>query len=51
MFSLTAILANVLVAVMDVPNESDDRMTVALIILNVLVIAIVAGKQSSFSNL
>lgn len=45
MFSLTAILANVLVAAMDVPEEYGDGMSVAMIILNVLVIVTVAGKQ------
>ncbi|KAJ8046816.1 hypothetical protein HOLleu_05616 [Holothuria leucospilota] len=49
MFSLTAILANVFVAMMDIPDEYDDRMSVALIVFNVLVIAIVAGKQFLFS--
>ncbi|KAJ8048915.1 hypothetical protein HOLleu_01423 [Holothuria leucospilota] len=44
MFSLTAILANVFVAMLDIPDEYDDRMSVALIILNFLVIAIVAGE-------
>ncbi|KAJ8047434.1 Leucine-rich repeat-containing G-protein coupled receptor 4 [Holothuria leucospilota] len=44
MFSLTAILANVLVAAMDVPEEYGDEMSVAIIILNVLVIVIVAAE-------
>ncbi|KAJ8048673.1 hypothetical protein HOLleu_01079 [Holothuria leucospilota] len=44
MFSLTALLANVLVATMDVPEEYGDEMSVAVIILNVLVIVIVAAE-------
>ncbi|KAJ8049714.1 hypothetical protein HOLleu_02581 [Holothuria leucospilota] len=44
MFSLTAILANVLVAAMDVPEEYGDEMSVAIIVLNVLVIFIVAAE-------
>ncbi|KAJ8050849.1 hypothetical protein HOLleu_04207 [Holothuria leucospilota] len=44
MFSLTAILANVVVAAMDVPDKYDDEMAVALVVLNVFVIAIVAGE-------
>ncbi|KAJ8051064.1 hypothetical protein HOLleu_04492 [Holothuria leucospilota] len=50
MFSLTAILANLFVAMMDIPDEQDDRMTVALIILNVSVLAIVVGKLFSLDN-
>ncbi|KAJ8049717.1 hypothetical protein HOLleu_02585 [Holothuria leucospilota] len=44
MFSLTAILANVLVATLDVPDQYEDKLTVALIVLNSLVIVIAVGK-------
>ncbi|KAJ8050358.1 hypothetical protein HOLleu_03533 [Holothuria leucospilota] len=44
MFSLTAILANVLVAIMYVPDEYDDRLAAALIVFNSLVIVITVGK-------
>ncbi|KAJ8049527.1 hypothetical protein HOLleu_02311 [Holothuria leucospilota] len=42
LFSLVAILVNVLVAAMDVPEEYGGAMSVALIVLNVVVIAIIA---------
>ncbi|KAJ8049360.1 Insulin-like growth factor-binding protein complex acid labile subunit [Holothuria leucospilota] len=42
MFSLTAILINVLVAAMEVPDEYGDAFATALIMLNVVVILIIA---------
>lgn len=44
MFSLVAILVNVLVAAMDVPEKYGDAMSIALIVLNLLVIAIIAAE-------
>ncbi|KAJ8049896.1 hypothetical protein HOLleu_02841 [Holothuria leucospilota] len=43
-FALTAILANVLVAVIGVPYKYEDEESVALIVLNVFVIAFTVGK-------
>lgn len=45
MFSLTAILINVLVAGMGFSEEYDDLISDALILLNVVVIVIIAGKS------
>lgn len=43
MFSLTAILINVVVAAMKVPQEYSDVLTIFLIILNIVVLVIIAG--------
>ncbi|KAJ8049464.1 hypothetical protein HOLleu_02225 [Holothuria leucospilota] len=44
MFSLTAILVNVLVAAMGAPDEYDGALSYALVVLNVVVITIIAGE-------
>ncbi|KAJ8049430.1 hypothetical protein HOLleu_02176 [Holothuria leucospilota] len=45
MVSLIAVLTNVLVVAMDVPEEYGDEVSVAIIVLNVLVIVIIAGRE------
>lgn len=44
MFSLTAILINVVVAAMNVPQEYSNVLNTFLIILNIVVLAIIAGE-------
>lgn len=45
MFSLTAILVNVLVAAMGAPDEYEGALSYALVVLNVVVITIIAGNM------
>ncbi|KAJ8049457.1 hypothetical protein HOLleu_02217 [Holothuria leucospilota] len=44
MFSLVAVLVNVVVAAMDVPDDYGNAMSVALIFLNAVVLVIIAGE-------
>ena len=44
MFSLTAIFINVLVAAMEVPDSYDETINTILVVLNVFVILIIAGR-------
>ncbi|KAJ8048349.1 hypothetical protein HOLleu_00625 [Holothuria leucospilota] len=50
MFSLTAIFINVLVAAMDVPEYYDGAINIILVLLNVVVIVIMAGKYFNFTS-
>lgn len=47
MFSLTAIFINVVVAALHVPEGYEGAINVFLIILNVLVLAIIAGNVNN----
>lgn len=44
MLSLSAILANVLVAAVDVEDKYGDELTITLVTINFMVIVIVIGK-------
>lgn len=51
MFSLTVIFINVIVAANEVPDEHEDSVAVILVILNVIVLLIIVGKDDNVADI